>query len=63
MKEDLIRKIKILKALNGVPYLYYAEAIGITRKSFYNWLRGDYELSQVKYDMLCDCVEELIKES
>jgi len=38
--EDLRKRVKLLKALQGTPYKEIAEYIELPPKSFYSWLNG-----------------------
>ena len=49
----------MLKALRGISYKEIAEYLEIKPKSLYNWLRGDYELSQEKLKVLQEVIETL----
>lgn len=48
MQEDLRKQVRLLKALQGVSYTEFAEDLEIHRNSFYNWLKGYYNLSLEK---------------
>ena len=54
MQNELRNKVKLLKALQGISYNEFAAHLEIHRNSFYNWLKGYYNLSAEK--------EERIKE-
>ena len=43
--EKLRQQVKILKALQNVSYKEFAEYLEIKQQSFYNWLKGSYDLS------------------
>jgi len=38
--DDLRKKVKMLKALQGISYKEIAEYLELRPKSFYNWLDG-----------------------
>lgn len=60
MKQDNLRKqVKILKAIQGIQYYEFAEYLEIQRHSFYNWLRGCYELSNEKEKRLYEIIEDI----
>ena len=53
MKQDYLRKkVKLLKALQGISYKEISEYLGIKTNSLYNFLKGQYELSQDKAESL-----------
>lgn len=60
IKQDILRKqTKIAKALNeDFTYKAFAEALNITDHSFYNWLKGYYNLSHEKAEYLQSIVIE-----
>ena len=45
MQEKLRKEVKLLKALHGISYNDIAGYLEIHRNSFYNWLKGYYNLS------------------
>lgn len=61
-QQEILRKqVRLAKACN--EWLYYkdlAETLDIHEHSFYNWLNGEYELSNRKADILQDIVINLI---
>lgn len=60
MKYDVRKMVKLAKAKNDdIYYKDFAEYLGITDHSFYNWLNGYYELSEDKIEKLLDIVIEL----
>lgn len=63
MNQDFLRKqVKVAKALNDDDFTYkdFAAAIGITDHSFYNWLKGYYQLSYSKARYLQGIVEDIL---
>ena len=52
MNEDLRKKCKELKVSQDVPYKDIATQLGLKKNSFYNWLRGYYNLSIEKQQEL-----------
>ena len=59
MNQDLLRqKVKLLKALYGKNYKEISNKLGIKTNSLYNYLRGQYDLSDEKVFQL----EAIIKE-
>ena len=60
MKQDYLRKkVRLLKALQGISYKEISEYLGIQTNSLYNFLKGQYDLSQEKADCLSDIVSNL----
>ena len=60
MKYDVRKMVKLAKAKNDdIYYKDFAEYLGVTDHSFYNWLNGYYELSEDKIEKLLDIVIEL----
>jgi transposase len=57
MQENLRKQIKILKALQSISYGEIAEHLEIHRNSFYNWLKGYYNLSAEKEKRLIEIIE------
>ena len=56
MQNELRKEIKLLKALQGVSYNEIAEHLEIHRNSFYNWLKGYYNLSEEKENRLIEII-------
>lgn len=56
MQNELRKKIKLLKALQGVSYNEIAEHLEIHKNSFYNWLKGYYNLSAEKENRLIEII-------
>lgn len=59
MQENLRKKVRILKALQNVTYTEIAEHLEISRNSFYNWLKGYYNLSADKLNRLNEIINLL----
>lgn len=59
MNEELRKKVKLLKALQGITYKEIACYLEIKENSLYNWLRGQYELSTDKTDQLIEIITNL----
>lgn len=57
MQENLRKQVKLLKALEDVSYTEIAEHLEIQRNSFYNWLKGYYNLSPEKEKRLYEIIE------
>ena len=49
-------QVKLLKALQNVSYAEIAGYLEIHRNSFYNWLKGYYNLSQEKQNRLLEII-------
>ena len=62
--QDKLRyQIRLAKANNAdLYYKNFAEYIGISEHSFYNFMRGSYELSQAKARMLYDVTIDLVEQ-
>ncbi len=45
MQDKLRNEVKSLKAFQDISYKELAELLEIQRNSFYNWLKGQYNLS------------------
>lgn len=56
MQEELRKKVKLLKALQNVSYIEIAGYLEIHRNSFYNWLKGYYNLSAEKESQLKEII-------
>lgn len=56
MQDNLRKEVKMLKALQGVSYTDIACDLEIHRNSFYNWLKGHYELSYDKEKRLIEII-------
>lgn len=57
---DYLRKrVKLIKALQGISYREIAEYIELPPKSFYSWLNGQYEFSQQREKRLIDVLNTL----
>lgn len=61
MQENLRKEVKIIKALQNITYTEIAEDLEISRSAFYNWLSGQYNLSNEKENRLIEIIN-LIKE-
>lgn len=58
--EELRKKVKLLKATDGIKSYYeLAELLGMANGSFYNWLRGSYDLGTDKRTQLKQIIEDL----
>lgn len=63
MKQEKLRKqVKILKAVQGISYGELSEYLEIKKQSFYNWLKGQYELSREKENRLCEIINDIAEE-
>lgn len=56
MQEKLREKVKLLKALQNVSYTELAAHLEIHKNSFYNWLKGYYNLSTEKTERLIEII-------
>ena len=59
-QEKIRKKVKLAKALNeDIYYKDFAEYLNISEHSFYNWLKGYYDLCAKKLLKLEDVVVDL----
>ena len=56
MNEILRKKFKELKCFQGVSYIELAEHLDIKKNSFYNWLKGYYDLSPERQERLQEII-------
>lgn len=63
MQDTLRKKIKGLKAFNGVSYKQIAILLKIQKNSFYNWLNGYYNLSTEKERQLIEIIKKFETET
>ncbi len=56
MNEKLRNDVRLLKALQGVSYKEIAEYLEIRQDSFYNWLKGYYDLGEERQRRLFDVI-------
>ena len=56
MNDKLRVEVKLLKALQGISYKEIAYYLEISPDSFYNWLKGHYNFSEVKQHRLLDII-------
>lgn len=59
MNEALRKQVKELKVYQDITYKELAEYLEIQRNSFYNWLKGYYNLSEEKQIQLQDIINNL----
>ena len=60
MNDYLRKQVRILKALQNISFKEIAvEYLEIKPNSFYNWLRGQYDLSPETAKRLKEVIEEL----
>ena len=59
MNEYLRKKCKLIKAFNNITYKQIARDTGINEDSFYNWIRGKYNLGVQKQKILYDYVKKM----
>lgn len=63
MQERLRKIVRLAKAYNDdIYYKDFAEFLGITEHSFYNWLKGYYEFGADKAKKLESIIIDLIEE-
>lgn len=56
MQDKLRKEVKQLKVFNDITYKEISEYLEIQKNSFYNWLRGYYNLSDEKVDRLKEII-------
>lgn len=59
MNEALRKQVKELKVYQNITYKELAEYLEIQRNSFYNWLKGYYNLGDEKQKQLQDIINNL----
>ena len=60
--QDFYRKeVKLLKAMQGITYKEISEYLEIKQDSFYSWLKGNYDLGDIKLSQL-SCIISNLKE-
>ena len=59
MNDYLRKKVKMLKALQGITYKEIAEYLEIKNSSFYSWIYGNYNLSRAKQSRLNEILNTL----
>lgn len=59
MNEALRRKVKELKVYQDISYKEVAEYLEIQRNSFYNWLKGYYNLNEENQKRLQQIIDNL----
>ena len=57
--EDLRKRVKLIKALQGITYKEIAGYIELPPKSFYSWLNGFYEFGEEREERLRDILDIL----
>lgn len=56
MQENLRNQVKTLKAFQNVAYSEIATHLEMHKNSFYNWLKGYYNLSAEKEQRLIEII-------
>lgn len=60
MNNEILRKqVKELKIYQNISYQEIAEYLEIKRNSFYNWLKGYYNLSEYNQRKLAEIIGNL----
>lgn len=57
--DDLRKRVKLIKALQGISYKEIAEYIELPHKSFYCWLNGYYEFGEEREAKLKEILDIL----
>ena len=61
-QETLRRRVKIVRVVEEeFTYKELAQMINITPKAFYNWLNGDYSLSEEKFYNLKSIIDDILQ--
>lgn len=64
MNQDVLRKkVKLLKAIQNISYKEISEYLEINANSFYNYLKGQYDLSDEKASLLFTIISNLQESS
>ena len=62
-QEEMRKRVKMAKAMNNdIYYKDFAEYLCVSQNSFYNWLKGYYNLSNRKLNKLNEIVIDLIQD-
>ena len=56
MNDYLRNQVKMLKVIQGVKYKEIADYLEIRQDSFYNWLKGYYNLGEARQARLLDVI-------
>lgn len=56
MNDELRREVRLIKALQGIPYKVFAQAMGIAQANFSNWLCGKYNFGEEKQHQLIEII-------
>lgn len=59
MNNDLRKKVKLLKALQGVSYIELSEYLEVSKSSFYNWLAGSYDFGIERQNRLLEILQTI----
>ena len=58
----LRHKVCVMKAMHIINYYEVADKIGISRKGFYNWLAGYYNLGEKRQKILAQTLENIMNQ-
>lgn len=58
-QEELRKRIKLIKALQGISYKELSEYLDIKPNSLYNFIRGQYDLSDERAKTLDSILSDL----
>ncbi len=53
------KEVKLLKAINDITYLEFAEMAGLNKNSMYCWISGQYNLGEDKLDEVSELIMNL----
>lgn len=59
MNDYLREQVKLLKAFQNISYKEIAYYLEVRADSLYNWLNGQYNLSQARQEKLLDIITAL----
>lgn len=59
--EELRKKVKEMKAFQDISYKTFSEYLGMNRGSFYNWVKGYYNLGDEKQKKLQEIIDNISK--
>lgn len=59
MNEELRKKIKLLKALQGISYKEIAGYLEISVSGIYGWIAGNFDLGHEKQQRLKEIISNL----
>lgn len=62
MDNKILRdKVKYVRAFHGITYKHLADLLGVKQKSFYSWLRAEYDFSYDRAKELSVIIQKIEK--